>query len=226
MERQRSSYPHLSSLLKIASAGWLFSLLGCHMNDEPIVEYHYECGDAPAPEPTAPRCGEGDPRLPPEPTLPPDPTDPNCILKASRIEPPEGQVLDEPLEPAEALKVLDTVRINTALRSCSVVKLIKDGERNAFLSGNFILEGTDPNGSKTLWIDEGVTLFQSRNPTLFQQTGNCGAIGINDSSACIEFITVRGTRPALVGRGTIDGQGGEPMVGKDYSWWEASYALR
>ena len=71
-----------------------------------------------------------------------------------------------------------------------------------------------------------MTLFQSRNPALFQQTGNCGAIGVNDSSACLEFITVQGTRPSIVGRGTIDGQGGEPMVGKDYSWWQASYALR
>jgi polygalacturonase len=35
-----------------------------------------------------------------------------------------------------------------------------------------------------------------------------------------------GTSPAIVGDGVIDGQGGEPLIGKDYSWWQSSYALR
>ncbi len=118
------------------------------------------------------------------------------------------------------MAALDTARIANAFKSCPVVKLITDGEKNAFLSANINVDG------KTLWIDEGVTLFQSRNPALFQQTGNCGAIGVNDSSACLEFITVQGAHPALVGRGIIDGQGGEPLLGKSYSWWQASYALR
>ena len=224
MKHQRSSS---SRLPRIISAGGLFILLGCAMPDNtPIVAISYVCGEEPEPEPTAPRCGEGDPRLPPEPQLPPDPPE-DCILKASRIEPPEGQVLWEPQDPAQAMLELDGVRINAALARCSVVKLVKDGDKNAFLSGNIKVDGgLAVPGGKTLWIDEGVTLFQSRNPALFQQTGNCGAIGVNDSSACLEFITVQGVRPSLVGRGTIDGQGGEPMVGKDYSWWQASYALR
>ena len=66
----------------------------------------------------------------------------------------------------------------------------------------------------------------TRNPDLMQKTGNCGVLGINDSSACTEFITVRGISPGIIGEGTIDGQGGEPLVGRDYSWWEMSYALR
>jgi polygalacturonase len=226
MKHQRSS---LINLPGIVSAGWMFILLGCAMPDnEPITAISYICGDEPEPDPSvpAPRCGEGDPRLPPEPTLPPDPPE-DCILKASRIEPPEGQVLPEPQDPTQAMLELDGVRINAALARCPVVKLVTDGDKNAFLSSNIKIDGglVAP-GGKTLWIDEGVTLFQSRNPALFQQTGNCGAIGVNDSSACLEFITVQGMRPSLVGRGTIDGQGGEPMVGKDYSWWQASYALR
>ena len=39
-----------------------------------------------------------------------------------------------------------------------------------------------------------------------QKTGNCGVLGINDSSACTEFITVRGISPGIIGEGTIDGQ--------------------
>jgi len=43
---------------------------------------------------------------------------------------------------------------------------------------------------------------------------------------CTDFITLAGTSPGIVGDGIIDGQGGEPLIGKDYSWWQASYALR
>jgi polygalacturonase len=66
----------------------------------------------------------------------------------------------------------------------------------------------------------------TRNPDLMDKTGNCGVLAINDSSACTEFITVKGISPGIVGDGIIDGQGGEPLVGRDYSWWEMSYALR
>ena len=48
---------------------------------------------------------------------------------------------------------------------------------------------------KTLWIDAGVTLYASRNPDLYQKTGNCGVLGVNDSGACIDFITVSGDEP-------------------------------
>jgi len=204
---------------QVAAVGLLLALSACSNNSE-LAAYSYTCGEAPPPEPTAPRCGAGDPLLPPEPTLPPTPTDPACILKATRITPPDGQVLPEPLDPTEAQSVLDSARIAAALAACPVVKLVTDGDKNAFLSSNINVD------SRILWIDEGVTLFQSRNPALFQQTGNCGAIGVNDSSACLEFITVQGTNPALMGRGIIDGQGGEPLIGKNYSWWQASYALR
>jgi polygalacturonase len=209
-------------LPRVTLAGGLLGLLGCNLSNGDIAAISYVCdeGELPPLPSEDPHCGEGDPRLPPKPTLPADPTDANCILKASRITPPEGAVLDEPLDPVEATAVLDGGRINAALANCPVVKLVTDGEKNAFLSSNIKVDG------RTLWIDEGVTLFMSRNPALFQATGNCGAIGINDSSACLEFITVQGTRPAIVGRGTIDGQGGEPLIGKEYSWWQASYALR
>jgi polygalacturonase len=80
--------------------------------------------------------------------------------------------------------------------------------------------------SVTLWVDAGVTLYASRDPEQFQKTGNCGRIGISDSGACTDFITVDGTSPAIMGDGVIDGQGGEPLIGHDYSWWQASYALR
>jgi polygalacturonase len=77
-----------------------------------------------------------------------------------------------------------------------------------------------------LWVDEGVWLYASRQPELYQETGNCGKPGLTDSTACLDFIQVRGRSPGIVGRGHIDGQGGEPLVGHDYSWWQLSGALR
>jgi len=209
-----------ASLTSMMVSGWLLAALGCaNNNNDDIAAIEYQCGNI-EPDPSAPRCGAGDPLLPPEPTLPADPTDPTCILKATRVTPPDGQVLDEPTDAATAATTLDTMRIQAALASCAVVKLVTDGNYNAFLSGHIDLSG------KTIWVDAGVTLFASRNPDLYQSTGNCGVLGVNDSAACTDFITVSGTSPALVGDGTIDGQGGEPLVGRAYSWWQMSYALR
>jgi len=100
------------------------------------------------------------------------------------------------------------------------VKLVSDGGNNAFIAAHLDLVGT------TLWIDKGVTLYMSRQPELFQKTGSCGVMGINDSGACKDWISVSGESPQIVGEGTIDGQGGERLVDKPYSWWELSYALR
>jgi polygalacturonase len=117
---------------------------------------------------------------------------------------------------------LDTARIQAALDACKgkVVKLESDGSNNVFLAGHLAVD------SVTLWVDGGVTLYASRNPDFYQATGSCGVPGINDSGACKDFITVSGTSPAIVGDGAIDGQGGEPLVGRDYSWWQLSNALR
>jgi polygalacturonase len=151
------------------------------------------------------RCGEGDPLLPPEPTLP---TDVCRTLVSNKSFPDEND--------------LDTARVQAALDECQgrAVKLIANGENDAFVTAHLDVE------SVTLWVDEGVWLYGSRNPDLYQETGNCGKPGLTDSTACQDFITVRGIRPAIVGRGHIDGQGGEPLVDRDYSWWQLSGALR
>ena len=119
---------------------------------------------------------------------------------------------------------LDTSRIQDALTACAnngAVKLVADGPNNVFVAGHINVT------SVILWVDAGVTLYASRDPASYAGgTENCGEIGINDSAACSDFITAAGTSPGIVGDGVIDGQGGEPLVGHDYSWWQASYALR
>jgi polygalacturonase len=156
---------------------------------------------------TAPgACGVGDPTLPPEPTLP---TKVCQTLTANKSTPDESN--------------LDTVAIHAALAACKgvgAVKLTSSGTNNAFVSGNLILDST------ILWIDSGTTLYASRNPFYFDDDGNCGLTGVSDSSACAPLISATGASPGVVGDGVIDGQGGEPLVGQAYSWWDLSNALR
>lgn len=198
--------PGLSLLLALLA---LLTLAGCGpvSNDPTPYEYMCETSEEAAFDYAGGnvRCGEGDMNLPPEPTLPIE----VCrTLKANKSTPDEDN--------------LDTARVQTALDECKgkAVKLEADGKNNAFITSHLELD------SVVLWLDEGVWLYASRNPDLYQETGNCGVLGVNDSGACLDFLQVRGKSPGIVGRGHIDGQAGEPLVGRDYSWWQLSGALR
>jgi polygalacturonase len=203
----------------------LLGLVGCTFDTTPPPGYVYQCETDPAAafdySGGQVRCAENDPMLAGvEPTLPTD--DEVCMtLVADKSFPDEDN--------------LDTEEVQDALNTCrgGVVKLVADGENNAFITSHIVIDGV------ILWIDEGVWLYASRNADLYQETGNCGKIGVTDSTACLDFIQVRpvrarqhfvetGVHPktGIVGRGHIDGQGGEPLVGKDYSWWQLSGALR
>jgi polygalacturonase len=158
---------------------------------------------------TAPgACGADDPNLPPEPKLPTDSQ--ICqTLTSNKSSPDEGN--------------LDTNTIQAALNACKgqgAVRLVSSGANNVFVSGSLIVNGT------ILWIDVGTILYASRNPTLYQSSGNCGLIGVSDSNACLPLLQVTGVSPGVVGDGVIDGQGGEPIVNQAYSWWDISNALR
>jgi polygalacturonase len=193
----------------------LLGLVGCTFDDKPIAGYVYECGtdEAAAFDYSGGEvdCAANDPLLyGVKPSLPTE--DQVCAtLVSNKSFPDEND--------------LDTVKVQTALDDCQgrVVKLVADGENNAFITSHIVIDAV------TLWIDEGVWLYASRNADLYQETGNCGKMGVTDSTACLDFIQVKGERgpnPRIVGFGHIDGQGGEPLVGKDYSWWQLSGALR
>jgi polygalacturonase len=190
------------------------SLSACTDNSD-IAEYTYVCGTSEEAAFTfgggPDACGYDDSmsgKLPLEPSWP---TNVCQILQADKSTPDESR--------------LDTVRIQKALTDCAtspsrVVKLVADGANNAFIASSFTINGT------ILWVDAGVTLYASRNAELYQDTGNCGRPGVNDSGACVPFINVTGVSPGIIGEGAIDGQADEPLVGHDYSWWQLSYALR
>jgi polygalacturonase len=200
-----------SRLSLLATVVSPLGLLACGANEQPITPIIYTCGSDPALAFENTRdshtCGADDPNLPPEPTFP---TSVCQTLSANKSTPDEAD--------------LDTLRVQEALTACAgvgPVKLVSDGPNNAFVTGHLRVD------SVVLWVDAGVTLYASRNPDEFQgSTRNCGRIGINDSAACQDFISITGASPGIIGDGTIDGQGGEPLVGHDYSWWQMSGALR
>jgi hypothetical protein len=133
----------------------------------------------------------GDTTLPPEPMIPP----PCASLQASQVVAAGGV-------PSES--TLDTPRIQSALNACPsgrAVQLTTSGANNAFATGPL----TIPSGV-TLWVDKGTTLYGTRNPSVY---GTATAL-----------ITAKGANQAVVGDGVIDGQGGEPLIGKGGSFWD------
>ncbi len=116
---------------------------------------------------------------------------------------------------------LDTMTIQSALDACpsgQAVRLVTDGGANvAFLSAGLFLR----NGV-TLWVDDGVTVFGSRNPRDFDApagSGKCAGTGGNgDCNALINVVGAQNT--ALMGTGTLDGRGGELIIGNTMNWWD------
>ena len=156
-----------------------------------------------------------------KPTLPATPTNTACVLSAMVSGPSESQT------------AADTKRIAGALLTCPVVKLVAAGANNAFISG-----ALDIVGPTVLWIDAGVTLYASVDASRFAYKGRtqCGAQSFDEDceatagTQCTALINMTGSGPRLVGAGTIDGQGGKPIIvngtQQTYSWWDLSVALR
>jgi polygalacturonase len=99
---------------------------------------------------------------------------------------------------------LDTSAIQSALNSCGsgkAVKLAATGSNNAFITGPL----TVPSGV-SLWVDAGVTLYATRDPSVW---GSAAAL-----------ISIAGAGSGIVGDGVINGQGGEPNIGSSQSWWD------
>jgi polygalacturonase len=139
---------------------------------------------------------------------------------------------------------LDTARIQDALNHCKAgqaVELKQQDGNNAFLTGPLELRS-----GVTLLIDEGVTLYGSRDPRVYEialpdaKPGDpikCGTtiprpgpFGSEAGMAQAASLRRGGCRPliaatnvtnaAIMGDGTIDGRGYATLLGKDFSWWQ------
>lgn len=123
----------------------------------------------------------------------------------------------------------DTSRIQAALNSCSgtgkAVVLAPSGSDNAFLAGPLTVPA-----SVTLLIDDGATLYASRNPANYQVSGQatCGTTA-SSGNGCRPFINVTGSNAAIMGsqgsgggQGAINGRGDQDILGTSGSWWTLS----
>ncbi len=121
---------------------------------------------------------------------------------------------------------LDTARIQQALDACSkdhAVELKADGSRNAFLSGPL-----DLRAGVTLLVDEAVTLFASRDPRVFDiAPGVCGTVTRGGPRGCRALLNGNQVDGAgVMGPGTIDGRGGEKLLGQNVTWWDLAEQAR
>lgn len=184
-----------------------------------------------------------DSALPPEPTLPT--ATQVCATLAANLTAQSNGLLPDTADAANTAP--DTARIQTALTGCAnsastglatnkAVHLVHSaGGADAFLSGPLSL----PSGV-TLWIDQGVTLFASRDPRQFDKTpgvASCGLITASDAGCTALITTAKTSNSAVVGDGVIDGRGGSPLVssvpndpnllkradGTAMSWWDIGW---
>jgi polygalacturonase len=123
-------------------------------------------------------------------------------------------------------KKLDTARIQKAIDKCGkgrAVLLHVNETSDAFLSGPLELRP-----EVTLIVGLGVTLYASRDPAEFAVTpGSCGVVSHGGGRGCKPLIAVDHARNAgIMGDGTIDGRGGELILGSQYSWWDLAQQAR
>ncbi|RMV54161.1 Polygalacturonase, partial [Pseudomonas syringae pv. papulans] len=119
----------------------------------------------------------------------------------------------------------DQDRIQSAINGCAAgqaVQLVKGADNNsAFLSGPLQLKS-----GVTLWIDDGVTLFASRNPKDYDNgKGTCGVTTVANQDACSSLISAKNTHASgVIGKGVIDGRGGSLLTAGANanlrSWWD------
>jgi polygalacturonase len=187
------------------------NLAGCSSNKVESALPAPVCGSTVLTADAVQTCGAGDTTLPAEPTLPTD--DQTCVTLASTHNFPDETAVDTSVVQAA---------LSSAACKGKAVRLVPsaDGKNTVFVTGSLAVNGT------TLWVDQGVTLYASRNPKYYQSDGNCGLTGVSDSNACLPLLQITGTSPGLMGDGVIDGQGGEPIYQQAYSWWDLSNALR
>jgi polygalacturonase len=125
----------------------------------------------------------------------------------------------------------DTSRIQSALNSCGgtgkAVVLAPSGSDNAFLAGPLNLPA-----SVVLVVDQGATLYASRNPANYQVSGQatCGTVA-SSGNGCKPFITVTGSNAGIMGtqngsgsQGEINGRGDQDILGTSTTWWALSAA--
>jgi polygalacturonase len=184
-----------------------------------------------------------DPALPPEPSLPS--TSQLCKELPAAITSQSNGLLPDNADATNTAP--DTARIQAAIDACKNASSIglstnkavhltlgPNGE-NAFLAGALNLQS-----GVTLWLDQGVTLYASRDPRQFDKTkgtASCGMITASDNGCAALINASKISYGAVMGDGVIDGRGGSPLIssvpndpnllkrpdGSAMSWWDIGW---
>lgn len=147
------------------------------------------------------------------------------MLSAFGVQAGDTRTITEPVPPPPCQTLYAsgtgdaTQAIQMALNSCArgkVVHLAASENTDTFYSGPLSL----PSGV-SLAIDKGTTLRAVANPARFD-TGKqtCGTLD-NSGKGCKPFIWIKNAvGNGIYGQGTIDGQGGAVMAGRNQTWWQ------
>ncbi|WP_057414930.1 glycoside hydrolase family 28 protein [Pseudomonas cannabina] len=154
------------------------------------------------------------------------PSPPVCKQLPATLTPKDGSL--DSVDNAALDSRPDQDRIQSAINGCAAgqaVQLVKGADNSsAFLSGPLHLKS-----GVTLWIDEGVTLFASRNPKDYDNgKGTCGVTTVANQDACSSLISAKNTHASgVIGKGVIDGRGGSLLTAGANanlrSWWDLVY---
>ena len=151
-----------------------------------------------------------------------------CALAGAQAHAQDTRDVREPVVPPACAVLVgetaetgrdDAARIQAAIDKCApghAVVLAASNDKRSFVAGPLQLRD-----GVTLLVDKGATLYASTDPRLFDR--GAGTCGTNDASGrgCRPFILLDGVRGAgIMGTGTIDGQGGQRIAGKDETWWQ------
>ncbi|MDI7776488.1 glycosyl hydrolase family 28 protein [Asticcacaulis sp. EMRT-3] len=124
----------------------------------------------------------------------------------------------------------DQERLQMAIDAChdGAVKLVA-GEHG---EDGFLTSPIQLRTGVILWIDNGVTLFASRDPKDYDNgPGDCGTANRVGKKSCTSLIwTKNADHAGIVGAGRIDGRGGSlllsgPNAGKR-SWWDVAWQTK
>src|SRR5260370_17720284 len=112
----------------------------------------------------------------------------------------------------------DTARIQDALDNCPSGGTVELQPADGFDA--FQVQPISIPSARTLLIDAGATLYASRDPRDYDvAAGSCGIIATS-SPGCRPLITIsRAADAAIMGGGTINGRGGDQILGQDITWW-------
>ncbi len=142
-----------------------------------------------------------------------------CTTLVAQIAPTQGVIA-----PADE-KRLDTERIQNAMDHCAAGKAVvlrAAGRRNVFLTGPLNLHS-----GVTLVVDANTALVASRDPRLYDlRPGSCGLLS-EHGHGCKPLITGDGVENSgIMGDGSIDGRGGDKLLGQDVTWWDLAHEAK